>query len=157
MPLIHLQSPPLLLYDPRFTTLGPTFAADTEVCLFSPFERSELESNACSGNQAWAVFLQAQQVIVSATQFVTDRDSAVKSKAGLSGIWERMIELDSLIEPLVTQADRWTLTTCSTVTLDESELIVAQALRGITRIKLNRSVFCRCTTCGSLTGPLIYH
>lgn len=48
-----------------------------------------------------------------------------------------MLELDSIIEPLVAKADSWTLESYPPVSLDFSELKVAQALRGIARIKLN--------------------
>ena len=107
---------PVLLYDPRFTTLGPTFAADPE---------------------AWTVFLEAQQVISSSTQFVVELDLVLKSKSNTATISQRMLELDSIIEPLVAKADTWTLESHPPVSLDRSELKVAQALRGIARIKLN--------------------
>jgi hypothetical protein len=83
------------------------------------------------------VFLQSQQVIVSATQFVIDLDKTLKSNSDLSRIRERMLELEGMIEPLATRADSWILNSSPTPSLDESELKVAQALRGMTRIKLN--------------------
>jgi hypothetical protein len=87
--------------------------------------------------QAWTVFLEAQQVIVSATQFVIDLDLTLKSKSNTVAISQRMLELDSIIEPLVAKADAWTLESFPPVSLDSSEFKVAQALRGIARIKLN--------------------
>jgi hypothetical protein len=48
-----------------------------------------------------------------------------------------MLELDSIIEPLVAKADTWALESYPAVPLDINELKVAQALRGIARIKLN--------------------
>ncbi|KAH8650537.1 hypothetical protein BGZ60DRAFT_192792 [Tricladium varicosporioides] len=107
---------PVLLYDPRFTTPSPTFSADPE---------------------AWPLFLQAQQVIVSATQFVIDLDVTMKSHSTTSAIWQRMLELEALIEPLVLKADTWALESSPPVSLDSTELKVSQALKGIARIKLN--------------------
>ncbi|KAG0646570.1 Xylanolytic transcriptional activator xlnR [Hyphodiscus hymeniophilus] len=106
----------ILLYDPRFTTSGPTFASDGE---------------------AWSVFLQAQQVIVMATQFVIDLDTILKMKSDPSELWERMLELESLIEPLATRADSWNLSSLQSTTIDAAELGVTHSLRGIARIKLN--------------------
>lgn len=48
-----------------------------------------------------------------------------------------MLELESIIEPLVNQADQWG-DLISPVSLDWCEMKVSQALRGMARIKLNR-------------------
>ncbi|CAG8981037.1 hypothetical protein HYALB_00008191 [Hymenoscyphus albidus] len=114
-----MTPPPVLLYDPRFTTPGPCFSADPP---------------------SWTVFLEAQQVIVSATQFVIDLDIAMKTQSTTSAIWDRMLELESIIEPLTLKADTWALESSPPLSLDSSELKVSQALRGIARIKLNRCV-----------------
>ena len=114
--ILSNSAPPVLLYDPRFTTFSPTLAADPE---------------------AWTVFLEAQQVIVSATQSVIDLDLMLKSKSNTETIFQQMLELDSIIEPLVAKADTWILESHPPVSLDRSELKVSQALRGIARIKLN--------------------
>ncbi|CAG8949070.1 hypothetical protein HYFRA_00002199 [Hymenoscyphus fraxineus] len=111
-----MTPPPVLLYDPRFTTPGPCFSADPP---------------------SWTVFLEAQQVIVSATQFVIDLDIAMKTQSTTSAIWDRMLELESIIEPLTLKADTWALESSPPLSLDSSELKVSQALRGMARIKLN--------------------
>ncbi|PBP23522.1 hypothetical protein BUE80_DR005553 [Diplocarpon rosae] len=111
-----MATPPILLYDPRFTTTGPTFTGDPG---------------------AWAVFLQSQQAIASATQFVIDLDATLKKGSDTTAIWDRMLELEAIIEPLVVAADTWTLPSTPQPSLDSSELLVGQALRGIARIKLN--------------------
>lgn len=84
------------------------------------------------------MFLEAQQVIVSATQFVIDLDVAMKTQSTTTAIWDRMLELESIIEPLVLKADTWTLESSPPLILDSSELKVSQSLRGMARIKLNR-------------------
>ncbi|KAF8861682.1 hypothetical protein BDZ45DRAFT_671755 [Acephala macrosclerotiorum] len=114
--ILSNSTPPILLYDPRFTTAGPTYLADP---------------------MAWTVFLQSQQAITSSTQFVIDLDATLKQGTNSTAIWDRMLELESIIEPLINQADTWTLSTNPQPALDQSELVVGQALRGMARIKLN--------------------
>ncbi|KAJ5042448.1 uncharacterized protein L3040_004996 [Drepanopeziza brunnea f. sp. 'multigermtubi'] len=109
-------TPPILLYDPRFTTMGPTYSGDPG---------------------AWPIFLQSQQAITSATQFVIDLDATLKQGANTAAIWDRMLELEAIIEPLIMAADTWTLSSSPPLALDSSEMVVGQALRGIARIKLN--------------------
>lgn len=129
-----VQTPPILLYDPRFTTTGPTYLADPMVRRFLNVLVFEL-----TFNQAWSVFLQSQQAITTCTQFVIDLDATLKRGTNSTAIWDRMLELESIIEPLINNADTWTLSTNPQPALDQSELVVGQALRGMARIKLNRS------------------
>lgn len=84
------------------------------------------------------MFLQAQQAIVLATQFVIDMDFTLKSCSDMSPIWERMLELEAMIEPLVASSETWTIVTLPSPDIDCSELVLAQALRHISKIKLNR-------------------
>ncbi|CZT11182.1 related to C6 finger domain protein [Rhynchosporium graminicola] len=114
--ILSNSTPPILLYDPRFTTSGPTFEGDLG---------------------AWPVFLQSQQAITSATQFVIDLDATLKQGSNATAIWDRMLELEAIIEPLVVAADSWTLSSNPPLSLESSEMLVGQALRGIARIKLN--------------------
>lgn len=115
--ILSNSTPPILLYDPRFTTSGPTYAGDPG---------------------AWPVFLQSQQAITSATQFVIDLDATLKQGSNTTAIWDRMLELEAIIEPLIVAADSWALSSTPPLTLDSAEMVVGQALRGIARIKLNR-------------------
>ncbi|CAL3962902.1 unnamed protein product [Diplocarpon coronariae] len=114
--ILSNSTPPILLYDPRFTTTGPTFAGDPG---------------------AWAVFLQSQQAITSATQFAIDLDATLRQGSDTTAIWDRMLELEAILEPLTVAADTWTLATTPHLGVDSSEKVVGQALRGIARIKLN--------------------
>ncbi|KAH7411392.1 C6 zinc finger domain-containing protein [Cadophora sp. MPI-SDFR-AT-0126] len=114
--ILSNSTPPILLYDPRFTTSGPTYAGDPG---------------------AWPVFLQSQQAITSATQFVIDLDATLKQGSNTTAIWDRMLELEAIIEPLIVAADSWTLSSTPPLSLDSAEMVVGQALRGIARIKLN--------------------
>ena len=49
---------------------------------------------------------------------------------------DQMLELDSVVEPLVAEAESWSST--QTIPLDSQEMVVKQALLGMARIKLNR-------------------
>jgi hypothetical protein len=76
-------------------------------------------------------------MIVTATQFVIDLDIVIKNGSGTSSLWDRMLELDAMIEPIMTKADSWILSSTPQSTLDWSELSVVHSLRGIARIKIN--------------------
>ncbi|KUJ06822.1 uncharacterized protein LY89DRAFT_661403 [Mollisia scopiformis] len=115
--ILSNSTPPMLLNDRRFTTAGPTYMGDPG---------------------AWPVFLQSQQAITSSTQFVINLDATLKLGTNPMAIWDRMLELESFMEPLINQADTWSLSTNPQPPLDSLEVVVGQALRGMARIKLNR-------------------
>ncbi|EDN96460.1 hypothetical protein SS1G_01386 [Sclerotinia sclerotiorum 1980 UF-70] len=113
-----MTAPSILLSDPRFTTPLPAFASDPDV---------------------WSVFLEAQRVIATATQFVIDLEASLKMESHNLTLWAQMAELEKTIEPLVQHAEKWS---CSNVDgMDVSERVVAKSLRMMTRIKLNSSRF----------------
>ena len=53
---------------------------------------------------------------------------------------EKMKELDSYLRPLVISSDSWLSNSTTTSFVDPAEGVVAQALRCMARIKLNRYV-----------------
>ncbi|KAH8811026.1 hypothetical protein F5884DRAFT_668838 [Xylogone sp. PMI_703] len=110
--ILSNTSPTILLYDPRFTTVRPTFSPDPE---------------------SWTMFLQAQQAIVSATQFVIDLQETLRLKGDITPLWKTMLELESRIEQLINKTDDWVPDTFTTST----ELGVTESLRIMARIKLN--------------------
>ncbi|QSZ33649.1 hypothetical protein DSL72_005217 [Monilinia vaccinii-corymbosi] len=112
--ILSCMAPTILLKDPRFTTPLPTFASDSD---------------------AWDVFLEAQRVIATATQFVIDLESALKSDSHDLTLWEKMSELEQVVEPLVQAAEKWSYADVDA--MDPSERVVAKSLRLMTRIKLN--------------------
>ncbi len=67
-----------------------------------------------------------------------DLDATLKQGSNTTAIWDRMLELEAIIEPLIMAADTWTLSSTPPLRLESSEMVVGQALRGIARIKLNR-------------------
>ncbi|KAI9815782.1 MAG: hypothetical protein M1827_002178 [Pycnora praestabilis] len=114
--IVSNTPPTILIYDPKFTTRYPTFTSDKD---------------------AWSDFLQAQQMIVAATQFIIDLNVALEKRGNLSYVYARMQELESIIEPLIAQADTWSFDTQTSNSVDSSESIVVASLKDIARIKLN--------------------
>ncbi|RYC55267.1 hypothetical protein CHU98_g10943 [Xylaria longipes] len=78
-----------------------------------------------------------QQAILAATQFVIDFNKVRKADADMTRIYNRMQELEGLLEPLITQSESWSSNYSLTQPVDRSEAVVANALRCMSRIKLN--------------------
>ncbi|KAJ8116429.1 hypothetical protein ONZ43_g4440 [Nemania bipapillata] len=87
--------------------------------------------------QAWPTFVRAQQAILAATQFVIDFNKVRKAGSDMTRIYNRMRELESLLEPLITQSESWPSNYMLTQPVDRSEAVLANALRCMSRIKLN--------------------
>jgi hypothetical protein len=88
--------------------------------------------------QAWAAFLEAQKIIATATQFVSDLEATIKLNSGSLDLWDRMAELERTIEPLVNEAETWAFHSSGSPASVEED--VARNLRLMARIKLNRYV-----------------
>ena len=84
------------------------------------------------------MFVQAQQAILAATQFVIKLNKARKDGTGMSHIFNRMQELERFIEPLVAKSETWVLDCPLTQPVDRQEIVVSQSLKCLARIKLNR-------------------
>ncbi|KAJ3961660.1 hypothetical protein N0V92_001633 [Colletotrichum tropicale] len=85
---------------------------------------------------AFAVYIQAQQAILSATQFVIELNKTVKSGGDMTRIYARMKEMEQYLEPLNTVADSWILQSTTTTPLDPTEEILSRSLSA--RIKIHR-------------------
>jgi hypothetical protein len=83
-------------------------------------------------------FIQAQRTLLTCTRFAAELVKTVKANADISQIYERMKELDSLVESIIRGADTWILQGSTTSPLDSTEDVVSRALRCMARIKLNR-------------------
>ncbi|KAF3065017.1 C6 zinc finger domain-containing protein [Daldinia childiae] len=86
---------------------------------------------------AWPLFIQAQQAILAATQFVIDFNKARKEQSDMNRIFNRMRDLERLLEPLITKSESWVLNCPLTQLVDRRESVLSQSLRCISRIKLN--------------------
>jgi hypothetical protein len=105
--------------------------------------------------QAFLVFIEAQQAILGATQFVIELNRAVEARADMSQIYEKMKKLEILLEPLNQRAESWNLPSSNTTPVDPSEEVLGRSLRAMAQIKLNRCVrHARGTTVGMTAGTL---
>lgn len=75
---------------------------------------------------------------MAGTQFVLDLNKAVSTGRNMGFVCERMQELDNMLEPLAAKADAMGLGWPTSEAVDSSEAVVAKAIKGIARIKLNR-------------------
>ncbi|KAI1767239.1 hypothetical protein GGR53DRAFT_518494 [Hypoxylon sp. FL1150] len=114
--IVSNTPPTFEVFAPSFTAKYPTIKADPE---------------------AWPLFVQAQQAILAATQFVIEFNKARKEQSDMTRIFNRMRELERLLEPLITKSEAWVLNCPLTQPVDQSELVLSQSLRCISRIKLN--------------------
>ncbi|OQE10504.1 hypothetical protein PENVUL_c004G09889 [Penicillium vulpinum] len=114
--IVSTTMPAIVINDPQFTTPYPSFSSDTE---------------------GWAILIQAQQVLVSATQFIGDLNKCLSSQSGMYYMFERMQQLDSWTHSVIAQAELLPLMPQTSDFGDHNESITAQSIRAISRIKLS--------------------
>ncbi|KAJ0158545.1 hypothetical protein CTA2_11356 [Colletotrichum tanaceti] len=112
--------------EPTFSVFTPSYTAKYPVIQSDP--------------EAFAVYIQAQQAILSATQFVIELNKTIKSGGDMTRIYSRMKEMEQYLEPLNAMADSWILQSTTTAPLDPTEEVLSRSLRCMARIKLNRQV-----------------
>ncbi|KAH0433722.1 C6 zinc finger domain-containing protein [Colletotrichum camelliae] len=113
--MTYICEPTFSVFTPSYTTKYPTIQSDPE---------------------AFPVYIQAQQAILSATQFVIELNKTVKSGGDMTRIYARMKEMEQYLEPLNTVADSWILQSTTTTPLDPTEEILSRSLSA--RIKIHR-------------------
>jgi hypothetical protein len=94
--------------------------------------------NPLIGLQGWAILIQAQQVLVSATQFIDDLNKCLSSQSDMYLMFERMQQLDAWTHSVIAQAELLPLLPQRSDFGDHNESITAQSIRAISRIKLSR-------------------
>ncbi|KAJ5841363.1 hypothetical protein N7534_011193 [Penicillium rubens] len=114
--IVSTTMPALVINDPQFTTPYPSFASDAE---------------------GWAILIQAQQVLVSATQFIDDLNKCLSSQSDMYLMFERMQQLDAWTHSVIAQAELLPLLPQRSDFGDHNESITAQSIRAISRIKLS--------------------
>ncbi|CAG8269507.1 unnamed protein product [Penicillium olsonii] len=114
-----MTMPAIVINDPQFTTPYPTFSSDAE---------------------GWSILIQAQQVLVSATQFIGDLNKCLASQSGMYHMFERMQQLDAWTNSVIAQVELLPLVPQTSDFGDHNESITAQSIRAISRIKLCRFV-----------------
>ncbi|PYI11125.1 C6 zinc finger domain protein [Aspergillus sclerotiicarbonarius CBS 121057] len=102
--------------DPQFVTPYPRFSADPD---------------------GWSVLIQAQQVLVSATQFIIDLNKCLSTKTNMPYIFERMQQLDAWASSALAQSNLLPIVPQSMACGGEIEFTTAQSIRAISRIKLS--------------------
>lgn len=90
--------------------------------------------------KAFSLYIQAQQAILSATQFVIELNAAVQANSDMGHIYDRMRELELFLGPICDRSDTWILPSTTSSPVDTTEVVVARSLRSMARIKVNRSV-----------------
>ncbi|KAJ5654010.1 hypothetical protein N7490_001013 [Penicillium lividum] len=114
--IVSTTPPTLVINDPQFTTPYPRFSSDAE---------------------GWSILIQAQQVLVSATQFIADLNKSLASQSGLHYMFERMQQLDSWTNSVLAQTDILPITSHEPDFGDCRETITARSIRTMSRIKLS--------------------
>ncbi|KXG47407.1 Transcription factor [Penicillium griseofulvum] len=114
--IVSTTMPAIVINDPQFTTPYPSFSSDAE---------------------GWSILIQAQQVLVSATQFIGDLNKCLSSQSGMYYMFERMQQLDSWTHSVIAQAELLPLLPQTSDFGDHNETITAQSIRAISRIKLS--------------------
>ncbi|KAI1176704.1 hypothetical protein F4777DRAFT_248266 [Nemania sp. FL0916] len=114
--IVSNTTPTFEVFASSYTAKYPTIRADPSV---------------------WPAFVRAQQAILAATQFVIEFNKVRSAGADMTRIYNRMRELEALLEPLVTQAESLPSNYLLAQAVDPTEAVLANALRCISRIKLN--------------------
>ncbi|KAI9928262.1 hypothetical protein MW887_002295 [Aspergillus wentii] len=109
--IVSTTPPSITLHDPQFVTPYPRFASDPD---------------------GWSILIQAQQVIVSSTQFIIDLNKCIRTGSNWHYIYERMQQLDAWSKSILAQSNLPPIN-CG----DQTEAITAQSIRAISRIKLS--------------------
>ncbi|KAK1988177.1 hypothetical protein LZ30DRAFT_64429 [Colletotrichum cereale] len=109
--------------EPTFSVFTPSYTAKYPVIQSDP--------------EAFTIYIQAQQAILSATQFVVELNKTIKSGGDMTSIYARMKEMEQYLEPLNAVADSWILPSTTTTPLDPTEEVLSRSLRCMARIKLN--------------------
>ncbi|KAK6828024.1 hypothetical protein PG987_011365 [Apiospora arundinis] len=114
--IVSNTHPSFAIFTPSFTAHPPTIKSDP---------------------QAWYWFMKSQQAILAATEFVIDLNKAMASEADMTPSYQRMMELETFLEPLITESEQWVLNCSMTQPVNNDEAVVAHSLRCMARIKLN--------------------
>ncbi|KAI0506145.1 hypothetical protein F5B22DRAFT_639462 [Xylaria bambusicola] len=114
--IVSNTAPTFEVFGSSYTARYPTILADAE---------------------AWPTFVRSQQAILAATQFVIEFNKVRETGADMTRIYTRMQELERLLEPLINQTESWASDFPIAQPVDRNEAVMANALRCMSRIKLN--------------------
>ncbi|KAH8891105.1 hypothetical protein GQ53DRAFT_649366 [Thozetella sp. PMI_491] len=114
--IVSSSKPTFEVFAPSFTRKFPSIESDP---------------------QAFTDFIQAQQAILGATQFVVELNNVVNGNGDMTRIYSRMQELETFLSTLSDQADAWNITSTIATPMDPTEEILSRSLRCMARIKIN--------------------
>ncbi|OQD91039.1 hypothetical protein PENANT_c001G03614 [Penicillium antarcticum] len=106
----------ITINDPEFKTPYPTFSSDKE---------------------GWSILIQTQQLLVSATQYITDLDRAISSRTKLDSVFREMQRLDTWAKSILAQVDRLPTLADEPGKSNYGEITTAKSVRAMSTIKLN--------------------
>ncbi|KAJ5769937.1 uncharacterized protein N7511_001988 [Penicillium nucicola] len=106
----------ITINDPEFKTPYPTFSSDKE---------------------GWSILIQTQQLLVSATQYITDLDRAISFRTSLNPVFQEMQRLDTWAKSLLVQVDQLPTLADKPDGSEYHEIITAKSVRAMSRIKLS--------------------
>ncbi|KAJ5488968.1 hypothetical protein N7539_003858 [Penicillium diatomitis] len=114
--IVSTTPPTIVINDPQFTTPYPNFDSDAE---------------------GWSILIQSQQVLVSATQYISDLNKSLATQSDLHYMFERMQQLDSWTTSVIAQTDVLSAPPAEPDFGDRRETTTARSIRAISRIKLS--------------------
>ncbi|KAL4748395.1 hypothetical protein BDW72DRAFT_205673 [Aspergillus terricola var. indicus] len=121
--------------DSQFVTPYPRFTADPNL-----------------SSQGWSIFIQSQQILVAATQFVIDVKKWIPTRTNMPYIIESMQRLDTWASALLAQSSLPPSVAQSGNSSDIPEQGTAQSIRTIARIKISRH--CDLTKANASDNPV---
>ncbi|KAL1855456.1 hypothetical protein Plec18170_004176 [Paecilomyces lecythidis] len=111
-----IAPPTIMIDDARFVTPYPNFPSDPE---------------------GWSILIQAQQVLVSATQFTLDLNRCLRSRSNMKYVYDRMQQLDAWASSVMARANTPPSSPRSSPYEDPLEALTAHSIRAISRIKIS--------------------
>lgn len=84
--------------------------------------------------------MQAQQVLVSATQYIIDLNKCIATRNNMHYIYERMRQLDTWASSALAQSNLLPIVPQTANRGGDIEYATAQSIRAISRIKISRWV-----------------
>lgn len=88
--------------------------------------------------QAWSFFIDAQRAILTATSAVIVLNKVLETTSNAASALEHNQELDKAVELLAVKADAYYSGQPVTALIDPEESVVADSLKAMARIKINR-------------------
>lgn len=129
----QFQPPTLSPNDPRFTTSYPQMANDPRVSGMTSLEGQPVN---LFTSQVWPLYIESQQAILAATQFVISMNRFVKDPDSNVVPAQEMQDLHKRIDGLIPLTNEGAHTALGQTT--NPEVTAARALRCMSVVKLNR-------------------